>query len=128
MTERPMAYERYLSIIHRLDEIVGSLEQHPDEQTRTHVVALLSAVDALHREGLEQMVGRLRDFSGDVLVEHLLEDPVVATLLGLYGLAELDVPEEPEEPPAPADEVGFVRLEDVGIGKRAPASGEGRGR
>lgn len=126
MPEAPLEHGRYLSLLRFLDDVIQALEANTDDRTREQVVQLLAGLDAVHREGLERLLARVRDFAGDELVERLAADPVVDTFLGLYGFRELDVPEEESEPER-GGAVGFVPLEAVGVRARArqPASGAG---
>lgn len=119
-----MDYGGYLSLIRSVDDLIRIIEDHPDERTREQVTALLTGIDALHREGLERLLGRLRDFAGEELVERVAADPVVETLLGLYGLRELEAVGPPERPRdgVPA---GFVPAERLRAGRpRRPAPPE----
>jgi hypothetical protein len=100
MVPRKVSYETYLNLIRQLDELIAVFENHPDPATRDQAVALLGGLDMLHHEGLGRLVSFLRNTGSSALLDHALEDPVVRALLGLYGLAELDLPEEPEAAPA----------------------------
>jgi nitrite reductase/ring-hydroxylating ferredoxin subunit len=106
-----LAYDTYVGLIQQIDSLVTALEHHPDEATREQVLNLLRGLDTLHREGLVRLVGLLRAVGADAVLEQALGDPVVRTLLGLYDLAELDVP--PADGPAYASSGGFVSMESV---------------
>jgi hypothetical protein len=110
---RPLSrleYDSYLRLIHQLDELIGDLERHPDITTREQAITLLGGLDALHREGLGRLVERLRAAGAGEMLDHALADPVVKTLLGLYDLAELDLP-----PDEPAAHVAFVPIEQLTV-------------
>lgn len=109
-----MNHETYLGVIRTVDDLIRIFEDHPDERTRERMTALLTGVDAIHREGLERLLARVGDLAGDEVVERLADDPVVETLLGLYDFAELDVPED--EPDGEAV-TGFVPLDEVRMGR-----------
>lgn len=102
--------ETYVALLVHIDELIRDFELHPDEAARERVFVLLKALDAVHREGLQRLVATLREFSGDALVERVCADPVTRKLLGLYDLAELDLPELKR----PA---GFVPLEQLGAAR-----------
>lgn len=124
-----MPYESYVQLIQQLDDLVTVFEDHPDPATREQAVALLSGLDALHREGLSRLVGGLREAGVQSLLDRVTADPVVATLLGLYDLAELDLPEEARPDPAPR--AAFVPLERLTARRKPRASrvdGQGRDR
>lgn len=110
-------YDGYLHLIRQLDDLIGVFEQHPDPATREQIGALLGGIDLLHREGLTRLVARLHELGGDAIVEQVARDPIVATLLGLYDLAALDLP--PEQPVEPAARLAFIPLERVGA-RRSP--------
>jgi hypothetical protein len=99
-----MSYEAYLAVLERLDEAVRRFEVHPDFPTRARVVALLGDIDTAHREGLRRLVEGLREAGAGEALERVTADRVVRTLLGLYDLADLGLP-EPGRSPA-----GFVPL------------------
>jgi hypothetical protein len=99
MDSYEVSHETYLNLIRQLDDLVAIFEHHPDEATREQAVALLSGLDMLHHEGLGRLVESLRTAGvGEILDQAVQKDPIVKTLLGLYGLAELDLPEEAPEP------------------------------
>lgn len=106
--ERPsvMSYETYVNLIRQLDELVVLFEQHPDPATREQAGALLSGLDLLHREGLTRLLGVLRDAGA---LDQATGDPVVETLLGLYDLVDLNLPEVSQ--PAQDPSGSFIPLE-----------------
>ncbi|MBA4157367.1 MAG: Rieske 2Fe-2S domain-containing protein [Gemmatimonadetes bacterium] len=116
MAPREISHETYRNLIRQLDDLVAIFENHPDSATREQAVALLSGLDMLHHEALGRLVGVLRNHGGAEFLDRALQDPVVRTLLGLYGLAELDLPEEAKPAPATA----FVPLERLTINGRPP--------
>jgi hypothetical protein len=96
-----VSYDSYVNLIRQLDELIAVFEQHPDEATREQAVMLLGGIDMLHHEALGRLVSFLRNAGGAELLERALEDdPIIRALLGLYGLTELDLPEEEPSPPA----------------------------
>lgn len=84
------------AIMRRMDDLIASLESYPDPQVRAGVLELLQGIDALHRQGLTRLVERLREAGGDAALAGAQADPLVRLLLGLYDLAELELPAEPE--------------------------------
>jgi hypothetical protein len=121
---RPLSrieYDSYLRLIEQLDELIAAFEQHPDITTREQAITLLSGLDALHREGLGRLVERLRSAGAGEMLDHAASDPVVKTLLGLYDLAELELPAE--EPPS---NVAFVPIEALTVRGKRPGTGRSR--
>ncbi len=113
-----MPYETYLNLLRQLDDLVTIFEHHPDPTTQEQVAALLSGLDLLHREGLGRLVGALRDAGADALLDQATADPIVKTLLGLYDLADLDIPEEA----SPAQSGAFVPVEQLTVGRKPNAA------
>ena len=138
MIGEEVSYQSYLHLIRQLDELVAIFEQHPDPATREQAVALLSGLDMLHHEGLGRLIAALRGNGAGDILDRALHDPVVRTLFGLYGLAELNLPEEPPPPkPAPlvqltisgrkpnADWLEIARVEELPPGGVLDAEVEG---
>ncbi len=113
-----MPYETYMNLLRQLDDLVTIFEHHPDPATQEQVAALLSGLDMLHREGLGRLVSAIRDAGAEALLDQATEDPVVKTLLGLYDLADLDIPEEA----SPAQPGAFVSVEQLTVGRRPNAA------
>lgn len=107
-----LGYDDYVRIIRQVDELVAAFDAHPDEATRERVLALLTAVDLLHRIGLRRLVQALRDQGAGPALEGAGRDPVIETLLGLYDLAELQIPDHEDLDPSAAT-VGFVPRESL---------------
>jgi hypothetical protein len=121
---RPLArleYDSYLRLIDQLDDLIAAFEQHPDITTRERAITLLGGLDTLHREGLGRLVERLRSAGAGEMLDHAASDPVVKTLLGLYDLAELDLPAD-----APPANVGFVPIEALTVRGERPRAGRSR--
>ena len=120
-----MLYEHYVDLAGYVDRLITELAEHRDAATREQVVALLEALDLLHREGLVRLADALRaGGAGDALDRAASDDPVVRVLLGLYGLAELDLP--PDDSPAhDAGTVAFIPAERLRVHRRTPAAPEG---
>jgi hypothetical protein len=88
--------------VERLDEMVDSFEQDPEETVRERAITLLQAVDAVHRPGIERLAAYL-DAVGPGIRERALTDPAIRLLFELYEL----LPAEPAPPP------GFVPLSQI---------------
>lgn len=115
-----ISYQNYLNLIRQLDELVEMFENHPDPATREQVTALLSGLDMLHHEGLGRLVEFFRNQGIGEYLDFATQDPVIRTLLGLYGLANLDLAEAvPESAPV------FVPLERLTV-KGKPVNTRGK--
>jgi hypothetical protein len=114
-----MLYEHYLDLITQVDELIGRIDEHPDDQTRVYLTELLQRLDLLHREGLVRLVTILRNDGAGEQLARAAEDPVVKILLGLYGLADLGLPAE--EPADGAGRVAFFPAEGLAVRRRPRA-------
>ncbi len=88
----------------RLDSIIQSFEQHPNEEVRQKAMEMLALVDALHRDGIYHLIELLWTGSPAVL-EKALQDPAINVLLQLYDLA----PGEPDPVQQAEAALGQVR-------------------
>jgi len=82
-------------ITQRLDALIQGFEQHPIIQVRDQVMEMLSLIDALHRQGLQHLVGVLQA-QGPAPFDQLVADPAVQTLLTLYDLMPPSLREQVE--------------------------------
>lgn len=73
--------------LHQLDELIQMFSRHPDEGVQEAVVAMLRAVDVVHRGALRRL-GVLLDARS--LLDEALADPHVALLFDLYDAEEDD--------------------------------------
>jgi len=77
--------EEFQTIARQLDALIQEFEKLPFPQVREMVFDLLKAVDAVHREGLNRLLGVLQAQGQADLVEQAAEaDPIIRTLLLLY--------------------------------------------
>ncbi len=73
--------------LRQLDDLLQMFAQHRDEGVQDAVIAMLRAVDVLHRGALRQL-GAFLD--ARLLLDEALSDPHVALLFGLYGAQDPD--------------------------------------
>ena len=83
-----ISFDDYRALMGELDRLVSWFELHPEFATRERAVTLLSDLDRLHREALSRLVEELRNAGAGPALEQACADPVVATLLSLYDLAD----------------------------------------
>lgn len=76
--------------LHRLDDLVRGVEQHPDEAVQETLIEVLRAVDVLQRGVLERIAALL---DAHALRDEARADPHVALLFGLYE-AQDEAPDE----------------------------------
>jgi len=69
----------------RLERIIGSLENEPDDAVRERVAELIESIDTVHRQ-LVWSVGQAVHAGAPELFESLLEDPTASLLFEMYGL------------------------------------------
>ena len=89
--------EEWQNLLAQFAALAQTLEDIEHEATREKVMALLQATDAIHREALHRLV---RLFKEGVL-EQVITDPAIHTLMGMYDLL-------PEQDPACAKVWDFI--------------------
>jgi Fe-S cluster biogenesis protein NfuA len=79
--------------VQRIAELVGELENIADPEARASAKALVQLLLDLHGAGLERVMEIVakNDESGQRTIDDLGRDPLVSSLLVLYGLHPLDV-------------------------------------
>lgn len=77
-------------LLEEVEELIASLASHPDAAVRAQVTALLQAVDAVHRTGLEHLLAGIRGMAGDAFIHRLTSDPAIRLLLMSYDLLAVD--------------------------------------
>jgi Fe-S cluster biogenesis protein NfuA len=79
--------------VQRIGELVGELENIADPEARASTKALMQLLLDLHGAGLERVMEIVakNDESGQRTIDDLGRDPLVSSLLVLYGLHPLDV-------------------------------------
>lgn len=115
-----LSNEEWDALLAHVDELIQEMEQLPDEDTRERVFELLRGIDAMHREALTRLV---RLFKEGVL-EQVITDPPIHTLMELYDLLPQQPDEDEEKPPA-EDTAGKHRFPDIPIKVVPKTSGEG---
>ena len=88
--EYQLTNEEFVAISQRLDALIQEFETLPLPVIQEKVFEMLQAIDALHREGLNRLIGLLREQQQAAWVDQAAEDPVVQALLLLYDLAPGD--------------------------------------
>ncbi len=80
--------------IQRIDQLVGALEAAPDSAVRTSARELVQRIMELHGAGLERLLTVVHEAgaAGGSMIENLARDPLVSSLLLLYGLHPVDLP------------------------------------
>jgi len=69
-----------------LDTLIQGFADHPDEEVRQRVFALLNGIDALHRAALERLVACLQAPGAQVALKQAQDDRLVRTVLLMYEL------------------------------------------
>jgi Fe-S cluster biogenesis protein NfuA len=86
MVDLESTLDRFQSNARQLDTMVRDFDTLPYPRIRDRVTQLLQSVDALHREPLQRLMDLLRLHASDGLIDRLLEDEAVRSLLLLYDL------------------------------------------
>lgn len=105
-----MPNEQWDALLADLNARIEALEAMPDGETRRQVFELLDGIDTLHREALRRLV---RLFKEGVL-EQVVTDPAIHTLMELYEL----LPES--QPPQPRASSKFPTIPIRAIAAAAP--------
>ena len=90
-----LSNDEWQALLADVNERIERMEALPDGQTRQQLFALLNAVDAMHREALHRLV---RLFKEGVL-EKVVSDPAIHTLMELYDLLPPDAAEHSADAP-----------------------------
>ena len=79
--------------VQRIGELVGELEKIADPEARAGAKALVQLILDLHAAGLEQVMEIVakNGEAGERMIDELGSDPLVSSLLVLYGLHPLDL-------------------------------------
>ncbi len=84
-TSEDLSFEDLLA---RISELAEQLLAHPDRTVADSVGELLDWVDAMHREGLGQLVEMIRAWRGEIFLEAVAADEEAGALLAAYDLNE----------------------------------------
>jgi len=87
-----MSNEDWDALLVEVNGLVEQMEDLPEDGTRTQVFRLLDGIDAIHREALRRLVRLFKDG----VLEKVVTDPAIHTLMELYDL--LPAVEGAEEP------------------------------
>ena len=99
-----LSNEEWDTLLADLNAQVQAMEALPAGQAKTQVFRLLDGIDAMHREALHRLV---RLFKEGVL-EKVVSDPAIHTLMELYDLLP---PEAEVKPPFPTIPIRAVRAD-----------------
>jgi Fe-S cluster biogenesis protein NfuA len=94
MPENNMADDKDFQVkVQRIGELVAELENISDAESRASAKALVQLLLDLHAVGLERTLEVIakNDDSGQRIIDDLGRDPLVGSLLVLYGLHPLDL-------------------------------------
>ena len=82
----------FLGKVQRIGELVGELENISDPEARLSAKALVQLLLDLHSAALERVMEVVsnNDAAGQGMIDNLASDPLVSSLLVLYGLHPLD--------------------------------------
>ncbi len=108
-----------------IGDLIQEFDEHPDDDVRERVFALLDGVDALHRAALGRLVALLKEPDAATTWSRAQRDPLIRTVLALYDLAPATEPKRfpPSRPPLktiPLTMVQSSSVMPVGRDIRAP--------
>ncbi len=93
------------ALLAEVNELVQQMEALPDGLVKERVFKLLDGVDTIHREALRRLV---RLFKEGVL-EKVITDPAIHTMMELYDLLPAAAPDTPSKPAFPTIPIRAVR-------------------
>jgi len=80
--------EEWQDLMAQAASMLGALDEIEEEATREKVFSAMAGIDAVHREALHRLV---RLFKEGVL-EQVVTDPAINSLMGMYDLLPLETP------------------------------------
>ena len=95
--------EEWQDLLAQAATMVGSLEEIEDQATREKVFSAMEGIDAVHREALHRLVRLFKDG----VLEQVVTDPAINSLMGMYDLL-------PPETPGCAKVWDFIGNDDPG--------------
>lgn len=100
-----LSNDEWDALLAEVNERIGRMEALPDGETKQQVFELLNGIDAMHREALRRLV---RLFKEGVL-EQVVTDPAIHTLMELYDMLPDSVAPPPAKPAFPTIPIRAVR-------------------
>ena len=87
--QRSTVVER-ADVLAEVQQLLDTLEAHPDPAVGEQVHALLAGIDAVHRTALSHLVAAIQGMGGDALLNRLVADPAIRLLFMSYDLLAVD--------------------------------------
>ncbi len=94
--------EEWNDLVAQVGAMVAAIDDMPDEAARSRVLGILQGIDEIHREGLHRLVRLFKDG----VLEQVISDPAIRTLMGMYDLL-------PKEEPGCTKTVNFLTDEEL---------------
>lgn len=85
----------------RIAQLAEELEAGRDPDVVARLGELLDWIDAFHLTGLRELVAMIREWRGEIFLEHATTHPVVGLLLAGYGLGTSGAAPTPPGPGGP---------------------------
>ncbi len=80
--------EQWNALVAETSAMIDGLEEFHDEGMRGHVFGTLAGIDAIHREALHRLVRLFKEG----VIEQVVTDPAIRTLMGMYDLLPPEAP------------------------------------
>ena len=88
--------EEWQDLVAQTGSLLAALDDIKDEDTKARVFNALAGIDSLHREALHRLVKLFKEG----VLEQVITDPAINTLMGMYDLIPPDGnTSQPAEPP-----------------------------
>lgn len=91
----------WTDLVAQVGAMLSAIEDIPDAATQARVVSALQGIDEIHREALHRLVRLFKDG----VLEQVITDPSIKTLMGMYDLL-------PPEAPGCAKTIDFLTPEE----------------
>jgi len=98
------------ALLNETGAMLNALDEIEDNNTRQTVVDTLANIDAIHRESLHRLVALFKEG----VLEQVVTDPAIHTLMGMYDLLPL-----PEQQQAQPEQASWQKITDF-TGKSFP--------
>ncbi len=94
--------EEWDDLMAQVASLISGIESLDDENTKRQIYQILDGIDAIHREALHRLVRLFKDG----VLEQVITDPAINTLMSMYGL----LPPENQDDQEVADLIPLTNL------------------
>jgi len=81
-----LEHKPYPEVMERVGELADALLNNPDPRVAERAEEMLDWIDIFHRKGLEQLVGLIISWRGELFLETVSNDEIAGVFLATYDL------------------------------------------